>query len=172
MAIDALWAVLIPKVSGVSEVQATIYDAMRDTPADLPKVSRVSSNDCGGLGIAVIGGLDTPDTLLGNIRYQREPSWILGCTLDTPATPKKINTEAHPENDKVAHEILTTELTGPKRIFRRRGPSTSSCEQTAARAYHAHHFNCHNCIAAGRDIHYGRRCAVGITLWNTYQGVD
>ena len=36
MALDALWAVLIPEVSQVSEVQAPIHEGLRDTPAFLP----------------------------------------------------------------------------------------------------------------------------------------
>ena len=38
-----------------------------------------------------------------------------------------------------------------------------------AEAYHAHHFGCLDCIAAGRGAGYGPRCAVGIALWNIYQ---
>lgn len=37
-----------------------------------------------------------------------------------------------------------------------------------AAAYHAHHFNCTTCIAAGRGAQYGQRCAVGMALWRTY----
>ncbi len=29
-------------------------------------------------------------------------------------------------------------------------------------AYHAHHFNCPTCIAAGRGSRYGQRCGAGI----------
>lgn len=32
-------------------------------------------------------------------------------------------------------------------------------------AYHAHHFNCSTCIAAGRGSRYGQRCGVGMALW-------
>ncbi len=42
MALDALWAVLIPEVSGVSKVQAPVHAGLRDTPAVLPEVSGVS----------------------------------------------------------------------------------------------------------------------------------
>lgn len=35
------------------------------------------------------------------------------------------------------------------------------------RAYQAHHFNCPHCIAAGKG--YGKRCAVGLTLWASCQ---
>jgi hypothetical protein len=44
----------------------------------------------------------------------------------------------------------------------------NNTEQLAAQAYHAHHFNCHPCIAAGRSNRHGSRCAVGLALWNTY----
>ena len=36
-------------------------------------------------------------------------------------------------------------------------------------AYHAHHFACHVCIAAGRGAQYGLRCGVGAALWVAYQ---
>ena len=36
-------------------------------------------------------------------------------------------------------------------------------------AYHAHHFECPVCIAAGRGAQYGLRCGVGAALWKTYQ---
>ena len=38
-----------------------------------------------------------------------------------------------------------------------------------AQAYHEHHFNCPNCIAAGRDSRYGQRCGAGMALWGSYQ---
>ena len=37
-----------------------------------------------------------------------------------------------------------------------------------AAAYHAHHFHCPTCIAAGRGSQYGQRCGVGVTLWRSY----
>jgi hypothetical protein len=37
-----------------------------------------------------------------------------------------------------------------------------------ATAYHAHHFNCPTCIAAGRGSHYGQRCGAGMALWRVY----
>jgi len=36
-------------------------------------------------------------------------------------------------------------------------------------AYHAHHFTCHVCIAAGRGAGYGLRCGAGAALWVAYQ---
>lgn len=38
-----------------------------------------------------------------------------------------------------------------------------------AAAYHAHHFACHVCIAAGRGAGYGLRCGAGAALWTSYQ---
>jgi hypothetical protein len=37
-----------------------------------------------------------------------------------------------------------------------------------AAAYHAHHFNCPTCIAAGRGGRYGLRCGAGMALWRAY----
>ena len=37
-----------------------------------------------------------------------------------------------------------------------------------AAAYHAHHFNCPTCIAAGRGSQYGQRCGTGTALWLAY----
>ncbi len=37
-----------------------------------------------------------------------------------------------------------------------------------AAAYHAHHFNCPTCIAAGRGSRYGQRCEAGMALWRAY----
>lgn len=59
-----------------------------------------------------------------------------------------------------------------KPLFRQRGPWLTATEHSAAQAYHAHHFNCHTCIAAGRGIRYGRRCAVGLAFWRDYTGAD
>jgi hypothetical protein len=38
-----------------------------------------------------------------------------------------------------------------------------------AAAYHAHHFQCPTCIAAGRGSRYGQRCGAGMALWAGYQ---
>lgn len=37
-----------------------------------------------------------------------------------------------------------------------------------AAAYHAHHFNCLTCTAAGRGSRYGQRCDAGMALWRAY----
>ena len=167
MALDALWAVLIPEVSGVSEVQAPIHAGLRDTPAVLSEVSRVSSNESGSTVAALHGGADTSDTPPKNARYQAQPAWALGCTLDTPATPEKINADI-----QLTEAAATPTQTEPTRLFRQRGPWLTDTEQSAARVYHAHHFSCHQCIAAGRGDRYGRRCAVGLALRSNYTGTD
>ena len=167
MALDALWAVLIPEVSGVSEVQAPMYAGLRDTPAVLSEVSRVSSNESSGTVAALPRGADTPDTPPENARYQAQPAWALGCTLDTPATPEKINADI-----QRTEAAATPTQTEPTRLFRHRGPWLTDTEQSAARVYHAHHFSCHQCIAAGRGDRYGRRCAVGLALRSNYTGTD
>ena len=167
MALDALWAVLIPEVSRVSEVQAPIHVGLRDTPAVLPEVSRVSSNDSGGTVTTIPSDADTPDTPLANVRYLAQAAWALGCTLDTPDTPEKINPDI--QSIDAAATFTRTE---PRRLFRQRGPWLTSAEHSAAQGYHGHHFNCQQCIAAGRGDRYGRRCAVGLVLWNDYTGGD
>jgi hypothetical protein len=152
MALESLWTTLNAEVSGVSKVQAPVYAGLRETPALLREVSRVSSND----GVIQVGTLinraDTSDTPPKNVVYQPQPAWVLGCTLDTPATPEKI------ANDH----------TTAWQLFRPREPLLTDSEKSAAQAYHVHHFGCCTCIAAGRGIRYGKRCAVGLGLWMTY----
>ena len=167
MALDALWAVLIPEVSGVSKVQAPIHAVWPDTPAVLPEVSGVSSNNSGGTVTTIPSDADTPDTPLANVRYLAQAAWVLGCTLDTSDTPEKINPDIQ-NTDAAATPIQTA----PKRLFRQRGPLLTVTEQSAAQGYHGHHFSCHQCIAAGRGDRYGRRCAVGLALRSNYTGTD
>lgn len=59
----------------------------------------------------------------------------------------------------------TTEQPMPKRAIRQRGPWLTGAEQSAAQAYHGHHFNCHKCQAAGMGSRYGLRCGAGAALW-------
>jgi hypothetical protein len=47
-------------------------------------------------------------------------------------------------------------------------PEDPSDWKELAAAYHAHHFNCPICIAAGRGPRYGQRCGVGMALWRAY----
>jgi hypothetical protein len=37
-----------------------------------------------------------------------------------------------------------------------------------AAAYHAHHFNCSTCTAAGRGSRNRQRCGAGMALWRAY----
>lgn len=47
-------------------------------------------------------------------------------------------------------------------------PVNPSDWKELAAAYHAHHFNCQTCIAAGLGSRYGQRCGVGMALWRSY----
>ena len=110
---------------------------------------------------------DTADTA-GNMQaYQAQPAWALASTGDTADTCRKTNAGI-----QTAEAAPTPTQTGPKRLFRLRGPWLTGTEQSAAQAHHAHHFNCHTCIAAGRGIRYGGRCAAGLALWSDYTGTD
>ena len=48
-------------------------------------------------------------------------------------------------------------------------PPDPNAWRELAQAYHAHHFNCSACIAAGRGVMYGLRCGVGMALWTVYK---
>ena len=47
-------------------------------------------------------------------------------------------------------------------------PENPSDWKELAAAYHAHHFNCLTCTAAGRGARYGQRCGAGMALWRAY----
>ena len=51
-------------------------------------------------------------------------------------------------------------------------PADPNAWRELARAYHTHHFNCPQCVAAGRGAVYGERCDVGALLWSCYQNVE
>ena len=48
-------------------------------------------------------------------------------------------------------------------------PTDPNAWRELATAYHAHHFKCPTCIAAGRGAQYGLRCGTGAALWTSYQ---
>lgn len=48
-------------------------------------------------------------------------------------------------------------------------PTDPNAWRELAAAYHAHHFHCSTCIAAGCGAGYGLRCGVGAALWTSYQ---
>ena len=160
MALKSWLASLKADVSNVSGVRAPIHRGLGRYVTDMAGVSGVS-----GLGGMVAS--DTADTAGEKLTYQAQPLLALACTGDTADTCKKINADIQATDAAPAPT-----QTGPKRIFRQRGPWLTDARQSAARAYHEHHFNCHICIAEGRGIGYGKRCAFGLVLWNTYRGID
>lgn len=76
-----------------------------------------------------------------------KPAWIGACTPVTAVTA---------ENP-----------TGWLELDRKPPPDPTDWHELA-REYHAHHFNCQTCIAAGRGAQYGLRCGVGAALWRAY----
>lgn len=160
MALKSWLASLKTDVSGVSDVQAPIDAGLGRYVTETSDVSGVS----GSGGIVAI---DTADTAAKNQTYQAQPAWALGCTGDTADTCQKINTDI-----QTTEAAATPTATEPKRVFRRRGPWLTEREQSSSAAYNLHHVNCHQCIAAGRGERYGGRCAVGLALWNDYNGID
>ena len=48
-------------------------------------------------------------------------------------------------------------------------PADPNAWRELSEAYHAHHFDCHACISAGRGAQYGLRCGTGAALWSQYQ---
>ncbi len=165
MALESWLASLKADVSNVSGVQAPIHAGFGRYVTDTADVSGVSGS--GGVVAS-----DTADTVGETQTYQAQPAWALACTGDTADTCKTIDIEAHAANELLTGDLLKPTPTEPKRLFRQRGPLLTATAQSTAQAYHAHHFNCHNCIAAGRGTRYGGRCAVGLALWNRYTGTD
>ncbi len=106
MALEALWAALIPDVSEVSQVQAPVYAGFSDTPPDLLEVAGVPGVTVNTLSPGMIGEMDTPDTPRESGRYQAQPPWILACTRDTPDTPEKSNTKIELERDQIFDKLL------------------------------------------------------------------
>jgi len=88
-------------------------------------------------------------------------------TADTPDTPDTSRVDGPREDSP----------TGPAQAAGAAGsavtPPAAATDPNAWRvlsaAYHAHHFACHVCIAAGRGAQYGLRCGVGAALWVAYQ---
>jgi hypothetical protein len=158
MALNSWLASLKADVSNVSGVQAPIYSGLGRYVTESRGVSDVS-------GLDRMKASDTADTARHMQAYQAKPAWALACTGDTGDTCIKINSDL-----QTTDATQTPSQGRAKRLFKQRGPWLRGSEQSAALIYHAHHFNCHTCIAAGRGTRYGRRCANGQTLWNTYLG--
>ena len=155
MALESWLASLKADVSNVSGVQAPIH-------ADLGRYATETADVSGVSGQGGTVASDTVDTAREKQTYQAQPAWALACTGDTADTCRRTKPDI-----QTTEAAFTPDRT---RLFRQRGPWLTGTEQSAAQAYHAHHFNCHSCIAAGRGIRYGRRCAVGLALWNDYDG--
>jgi len=152
-------------VTAVTSVQGPIHKGLRCNGIEAARVTGVT--DMGG-SVAVENSV----TAVENQTLQPEPTWVLGCTLVTSVTVKNINTEANAKNDLISNDLLTAQPKKAKRIFKQRRPWLADTEQSAARTYHTHHFNCTTCIAAGRGNRYVNRCTVGLALWSTYQGAS
>ena len=103
--------------------------------------------------------VDTPDTSKKNTVYQGKAPIHGGCTPDTPDTPDFVDTR---ENSQIRQlgEAVNDQEPEPQT-----DPNTW---RELAAAYHAHHFNCPTCIAAGRGSSYGQRCGAGMALWRAY----
>lgn len=160
MALESWLASLKAGVSNVSGVQAPIHAGF----------GRYATETAGVSGVSGQGGMvasDTADTAGEKQPYQAQHVWALACTLDTADTDKKNN--AYIQTTGAA---ATPTQAGPKRLFRQSGPWLTDTERSAAQDYHAHHFQCAACIAAGRGIRYGRRCVEGQMLWNGYTQIS
>ena len=106
---------------------------------------------------------DTPDTPEKITGYQRKAPIHAGCTPDTPDTPCFSDT---PEILQIGLiEALAANDPNPDP----EPPPDPNAWRELAQAYHAHHFKCSTCIAAGRGVVYGLRCGTGAALWINYQ---
>ena len=99
----------------------------------------------------------TPEKTTG---LQPKPAWIEACTLVTPVTPPLLDARAITQIRQFG-EAVNDPAPEPHA-----DPATW---RELATAYHAHHFKCSTCIAAGRGAQYGLRCGTGAALWTSYQ---
>ena len=156
MALKSWLASLKSDVTAVTAVQAPVHAGLRCNGIKAEDVTSVT--DMGGSA-----AVETSVTVAGNQTLHPEFPWALGCTPVTAVTAEKTNAEI--QTTEVATAPAQDE---PKRLFRKREPWLTGAEQLAAQPYHAHHFSCHECIAAGRDSQYGQRCGAGMALWRLY----
>ena len=63
-----------------------------------------------------------------------------------------------------------TSFNGGSKASQSRTLYTAGDWRPLAQAYHAHHFGCPVCVAAG--LGYGLRCGAGAALWATYQNTN
>lgn len=106
-------------------------------------------------------GADTPDTSEKNTGYQLKAPIHAACTPDTPDTSCLIDACANTQIEQLG-EAANDPETAPE------PPVDPNAWRELAAAYHAHHFNCPTCIAAGRGSRYGQRCGAGMALWRAY----
>ena len=106
---------------------------------------------------------DTPDTPEKIMGYQRKAPIHAGCTLDTPDTPCFSDTREILQIGLIEALAANDPNSPPE------PPTDPNAWRELAAAYHAHHFNCSTCIAAGRGAVYGLRCGTGAALWNAYR---
>ena len=102
---------------------------------------------------------DTPDTSNKNMGYQRKAPIHAGCTPDTSDTPCLLDTRAIAQTRPFGEAVNDPN---------QEPPTDPNAWRELGAAYHAHHFNCQTCIAAGRGAQYGLRCGVGTALWRAY----
>lgn len=138
MALNLWLASIKHDVTAVTGVQAPIHGGLGGNGVEPADVTSVTD-------LADRAAVATSVTAAESKALQLEPAWALDCTFVTSVTADSFNTEGNVGNDLLSGELLT-----------------------AARAYHTHHFKCPHCIAAGRGAGYGKRCADGQALRNTY----
>ena len=128
---------------------------------------------------------DTPDTSEKNMGYQRKAPVHAGCTPDTFDTPRFVDTQAIVQtgrpgeagNDPAPASAPPVNLPITTLDTKEMPLSSESAEppidldawRILAHVYHAHHFNCKFCIAAGRGTGYGLRCGTGAVLHAAYE---
>lgn len=121
----------------------------------------------------------TPVTPEKSTGLQPEPAWIGACTFVTPVTPLFVDTRAIVQIGEAGNGLARPEPDAPENLIKPampvaandptpEPPTDPNAWRELAAAYHAHHFNCSVCIAAGRGAGYGLRCGAGAALWIPY----
>lgn len=164
MALKSWLALLKVDVTPVTAVQAPIHACLPCNGIETADVTGVTDRGGAVAGVTAVTAAEIQTS-------QAKPNIHAGCTLVTAVTCKTIDTESHAVNQLLSGDLLMA-TNEPKRLFRHRGPWLTGLQALEAKAYHLHHFNCPQCIAAGRGARYGRRCAVGLALWNDYTEAD
>lgn len=108
----------------------------------------------------------TPENITG---LQRKPSVYAGCTRVTPVTPHLGDTQESAQFGPAGEASNDPEppTARPAPAPRQTYQEWVRTWQSLADAYHAHHFGCPACIAAGKG--YGLRCGAGAALWSAYE---